>query len=43
MQQLTTEGRKVVEGLAQRHGFSPDAVSHMLFAVLAGKWQHGSV
>jgi hypothetical protein len=36
MQQLTTEGRKVVEGFAQRHGFSPDAVSHMLFAVLAG-------
>ena len=36
MQQLTTEGRGVVEGLAQRHGFSPDAVSHMLFAVLAG-------
>ena len=36
MQQLTTEGRGVVEGLAQRPGFSPDAVSHMLFAVLAG-------
>ena len=36
MQQLTPEGRRVVEGLAQRHGFSPDAVTQMFFAVLAG-------
>jgi hypothetical protein len=36
MQQLTPEGLKVVNDLAQRHGFSQDAVTHMLFAVLKG-------
>jgi hypothetical protein len=36
MRQLTLEGRRVVHDLAQRHGFSPDAVTHMLFAVLNG-------
>ena len=36
MQQLTPEGQRVVNDLAQRHGFSHDAVTHMLFAVLNG-------
>ena len=36
MQQLTPEGQRVVDDLAQRHGFSRDAVTHMLFAVLNG-------
>jgi hypothetical protein len=36
MQQLTPEGLRIVKDLAQRHGFSPDAVTHMLFAVLKG-------
>ncbi|NEX22579.1 SHOCT domain-containing protein [Thiorhodococcus mannitoliphagus] len=36
MQQLTAEGQHIVNGLSQRHGFSPDAVTHMLFAVLNG-------
>jgi len=36
MQQLTPEGQRIVSDLAQRHGFSPDAVVHMMFAVLNG-------
>jgi hypothetical protein len=36
MQQLTPEGHRIVNDLAQRHGFSPDAVTHMMFAVLNG-------
>ncbi len=36
MQQLTPEGQQVVNDLAQRHGFSQDAVTHMMFAVLHG-------
>ncbi|MGH8499531.1 MAG: SHOCT domain-containing protein [Methylococcales bacterium] len=36
MQQLTSEGQRIVAEVAQRHGFSQDAVSHMLFAVLNG-------
>ena len=36
MQQLTHDGQKIVNDLAQRYGFSPDAVTHMLFAVLNG-------
>lgn len=36
MQQLTSEGQQIVSGLAQRYGFSTDAVTHMLFAVLNG-------
>lgn len=36
MQQLTSEGQRFVNDLSQRHGFSPDAVTHMLFAVLKG-------
>lgn len=36
MQQLTDEGRRIVEGVAQRHGFSSDAVLTMLQAVAAG-------
>jgi hypothetical protein len=36
MQQLTAEGQRIVADLSQRHGFSPDAVTHMLFAVLHG-------
>jgi hypothetical protein len=36
MQQLTPEGQRLVADLSQRHGFSADAVTHMLFAVLHG-------
>ena len=36
MQQLTPEGQRIVNDLSQRHGFSSDAVTHMLFAVLNG-------
>ena len=36
MQALTEEGRRVVEDLANRHGFSTDAVTTMLYAVSAG-------
>jgi Short C-terminal domain len=36
MQQLTGEGRRIVDGVAQRHGFSSDAVLTMLLAVSAG-------
>lgn len=36
MQQLTPDGQRIVNDLCQRHGFSPDAVTHMLFAVLNG-------
>lgn len=34
--QLTDQGRRVVDDLAQRHGLSADAVTYMLGAVLAG-------
>jgi len=36
MQQLAPEGLRIVNDLAQRHGFSPQAVTHMVFAVLNG-------
>lgn len=36
MQQLTSQGQMIVNDLATRHGFSTDAVTHMLFAVLNG-------
>ncbi|HVZ33699.1 MAG TPA: SHOCT domain-containing protein, partial [Polyangiaceae bacterium] len=36
MRQLSVEGQRVVQDLSARHGFSPDAVAHMLFAVLDG-------
>ena len=36
MQQLTPEGQHLVAELANRHGFSVDAVTHMLFAVRNG-------
>ncbi|OYP34132.1 SHOCT domain-containing protein [Rhodopirellula sp. MGV] len=36
MQQLTPEGQRIVSDLSQRYGFSPDAVTHMLVAVLHG-------
>lgn len=36
MQQLSPQGQQIVNELAQRHGFSPDAVTHMMFAVLHG-------
>lgn len=36
MQQLTPEGNKIAQDLAQRYGFSTDAVIHMMFAVLNG-------
>lgn len=36
MQQLTDQGRRMVNDIAQRHGLSNDAVTHMLFAVLNG-------
>ena len=36
MKQLTPEGQRIVNDLANRYGFSVDAVSHMMFAVLNG-------
>jgi hypothetical protein len=36
MQQLTGEGQRLVADLSNRYGFSADAVTHMLFAVLNG-------
>ncbi len=36
MQALTQEGHAVVQDLATRHGFSTDAVTHMLVSVLNG-------
>ena len=36
MHQLTAEGQRIVTDLAGRYGFSIDAVTHMLFAVLNG-------
>lgn len=36
MQKLTNEGLQIVNDLSQRYGFSTDAVTHMLFAVLNG-------
>lgn len=36
MQTLTSEGRRVVARLARRHGFSEEAVAHMLQAVRSG-------
>jgi len=36
MQNLTEEGARIASELVQRHGFSSDAVTHMMFAVLAG-------
>ncbi|MGF1583495.1 MAG: SHOCT domain-containing protein [Gemmataceae bacterium] len=36
MQELTSEGQQIAANLAQRYGFSTDAITHMLFAVLNG-------
>ncbi|NCC94951.1 MAG: SHOCT domain-containing protein [Opitutae bacterium] len=36
MQQLTPRARQIIDDISQRHGFSPDAVTQMLFAVLGG-------
>ncbi len=36
MQTLSPDGRRIVDDLAQRHGFSPDAVTALLAAVAAG-------
>ena len=36
MRQLSPQGQQVVNDLSQRHGFSHDAVMHMMFAVLNG-------
>lgn len=36
MRHLTPDGQRIVDELANRHGFSADAVTHMLFAVLNG-------
>ncbi len=36
MQQLSQAGQQVIAGMAQRHGFSVDAVMHMLDGVVRG-------
>ncbi len=36
MRQLSPDGQRVANDLANRHGFSLDAVTHMMFAVLNG-------
>lgn len=40
MQELSTEGRRIVEDVAQRHGLSADAVTVLLRALAAG---HGTM
>ncbi|MGO8951850.1 MAG: SHOCT domain-containing protein [Rhodomicrobium sp.] len=37
MQQLTEEGRQIVDDMARRHGVSRDAVMNLLFALIAGQ------
>jgi DNA-binding LacI/PurR family transcriptional regulator len=37
MPQLSPEGRRAVEDVARRMGFSPDAVTSMLFSIMAGR------
>jgi hypothetical protein len=37
MSQLSPEGRRAVEDVARRMGFSPDAVTSMLFSIMAGR------
>ncbi len=39
MPELTQQGQKIVGDLANRHGFSTDAVQHMLVAVMNGNGQ----
>jgi len=39
MPQLTESGKSIVNDLARRHGFSPDAIEHMLVSVLNGNGQ----
>jgi hypothetical protein len=36
MRQLSPQGQQVADDLSQRHGFSQEAVMHMMFAVLNG-------
>ena len=36
MRQLSPDGQRIANDLANRHGFSLDAVTHMMFAVLNG-------
>ena len=36
MPELTPDGQRIVIDLAQRYGFSPDAVTHLLIAVVNG-------
>ncbi len=36
MQQLTPKGQSIISDLSQRYGFSQDAVTHMLIAVING-------
>lgn len=36
MRQLSPDGQRIANDLANRHGFSVDAVTHMMFAVLNG-------
>jgi hypothetical protein len=40
MAQLSQTGLRAVEEIAQRTGFSPDAVTSMLFSLMAG---HGGM
>jgi hypothetical protein len=48
MRQLTVDGQRIVQDLSNRHGFSVDAVTHMLVAVLNGngsmaQFSHGEL
>ena len=36
MPQLSPEGQAAINAISQRTGFSPDAVTSMLFSVIAG-------
>ena len=37
MTELTQDGRQALAGIAERHGVSPEAVEHVLFALMAGQ------
>ena len=36
MRQLSSEGQRIVNDVASRHNFSPDAIAHLLLAVVHG-------
>ena len=43
MTQLSPKGLRAAQEIAHRTGFSPDAVTSMLFSMMAGRGRHGAV